>query len=191
MKYDNDSLKPVKKKRMGRPHADGTPPRSTRKPLPMAVRRDIKRMLMDGATVAEIKLKHKRHAPTSGQIQAIKYGRVKLVTEPRADAYNAPGMTAPLRRVTDIVVGIREGLLDTLNDLDNGSSVKAKKRIEVLLSVSLINQRNQRAGLVNAMGRRDADVILTIIRMFKQKCTEEEAIKIYMEAVERTPRADE
>ncbi len=173
------------KPRPGRPRKDGKPPRAVRKPLPIKVRREIKLMLDAGTPVSQIKLRFKRYDPTDAQINNIKYGRTKTVATPRSDSHHSTvGAESPIRRSNDAVALIRDGLVEALNALAARTRVTPEDRIELLKDASLVNQRTTRASLVNSMGRRDAEVILEIIRMYEPNCTEEEAIAIYKQAVD-------
>ena len=173
----------VKRNPPGRPHADGTPARTRKKALPLSVRRDIKRMLNDGATTAEIKLRHKRHSPTKAQIDAIKYERVKLVSEPTANSYDSPKQTQPIHKYKDPWEALEAAFLDASNSLACGALAAAEEKKYVLLGLTLAGNRLQRNSLVNNMGRRDADVLLAIIRMYEPNATQEDAIKIYKQAL--------
>lgn len=193
--YSPDEVPKVRKDgkapRTGRPRKDGKPPRVSNKPLPLQVRREIKRMLDDGATMAQIQLRYKRYKPTVSQIQAIKYGQVKLVATPRSDSHRSEiGADSPIRKSNDAIALIREGLVDALNALQVRTRMTPEDRIETLKDASLINQRVTRASLVNAMGRRDADIILEIIRMYEPNATEENAIAIYRQAADIVSRRD-
>jgi hypothetical protein len=175
--------------RPGRPRNDGKPPRVRRKALPIKVRREILKMLGEGIPVSQIKLRFKRYEPTDNQINAIKYGRTKTVKTPRSDSYDSEiGADTPIRRSNDAVALIRDGLVGALNDLAARTRITPENRIELLKDASLVNQRTTRASLVNSMGRRDAEVILEIIRMYEPNATEEEAIATYRQAVDIVKR---
>ena len=189
VKPDRFQARKVTRNPKGRPHADGTPASEKSKALPLKVRRDIKRMLIDGSTVAQIQLKYKRYKPTKAQIDAIKYDRVKLVSEPRIDAYDYPQDTK-IRRYSDINEGIRDQLLDAVNLLETNTK-KALEKLEGLTYISLVNQRLTRASVVSALGRRDANTVLAIIRMYEPNVTEEQAIAIYRQAQTQMKNDDE
>lgn len=182
-------LRTGEERRPGRPRNDGKPPRKVRKPLPIKVRREIKIMLDEGKPISQIKLRFKRYDPTDAQINGIKYGRTKTVKTPRSDSHDSPvGADAPIRKSNDAVALIRDGLVEALNQLAVRTRVTPEDRIELLKDASLVNQRTTRASLVNSMGRRDAEVILEIIRMYEANATEEEAIAIYKQAVDIVKR---
>lgn len=178
------------KKRKGRPRKDGKPPRVISKKLPLAVRRGIKKMLDEKKTFAQIKLRYARYRPTDHQVRDVKYGRVKLVATPRRDAYDSPTQTEKIRRSSDPIHMLREGLIDALNDLDGRPGYKPEDRIDMLTKASLVNQRVTAASLVTAMGRRDAEVILAIVRLYEPNATEDDAIRIYKQAVEIAGRKE-
>jgi len=182
-------LRTEPKRRPGRPRKDGKPPRIRAKSLPIKVRREIKKMLDEGIPVSQIKLRFKRYEPTDSQINGIKYGRTKTVKTPRSDSHDSEvGADMPIRRSNDAVALIRDGLVGALNDLAARTRITPESRIELLKDASLVNQRTTRASLVNSMGRRDAEVILEIIRMYEPNATEEEAIATYRQAVDIVKR---
>jgi hypothetical protein len=182
-KKERFKLEPVNKNPEGRPRKDGSPARKRKRSLPMTVRRDIKRMIQDNATVAEIKLKHKRYAPTTSQIDAIKYGKVKLVSEPRSDSFESPKQTGRIRKYDDPVAAMREVLVNVSNDLESRTGYTPEDSADILVRLSLVSMRLQKASLVNSLGRRDADVVLAIIRMYEPNATQDEAIQIYKQAL--------
>ena len=161
------------------------PKRKRAKPLPVGVRRQIKQMLLDGKTVAQIKLRFKRYDPTDSQIDGIKYSRCKLVNEPRKDSYDAPGQSEPIRKSSDVMWLMRDQLLQALNDLYENNFANAGKRFSGLNVAALINVRITKASIVSALGRRDADVIAAIVKRYEPAATEEDVIRIYRESVDK------
>jgi len=182
-------LKPVKTPRPGKPRKDGKPARIRAKTLPLGVRRTILDMIDEGKTVAQIKQRFKRYSPTKAQIDSIRYGRTKTVKTPRTDSNNYPH-SEPVQRSNDANVLIRDGLVEALNVLNRRTAKNPDARIETLRDASLINQRVTRSSLMSNMGRRDADVILEIIRMYEHTATEADAITIYKQALDRVQRRE-
>lgn len=170
------------------------PPRQRAKKLPIKVRRKILELIDEGLTTAQIIVRCKRHryTPTKAQVDAVRYGRVKTKATKRSDAHDSPeGATDPIRISNDPNHLIRERLIDALNVMHRKQTVKnAVDEIETLQAASLVNQRVTRASLMSNMGRRDAEVILEVIRMYDPTATESDAITIYKQAVDIVQRKE-
>lgn len=173
---------PSKSKRPGRPRNDGKPPRQRKPPLPWSIRPQIKQMLDDGATYAQIQLKFKRHKVTRNQIDNLKHGKMKLFKTPRPDSaqyteetpdsVKAPGtipekMETALHLAVDKLAKLNKPAGDTINLLHK--SAQTFKNIQAMK-------------LVSKLGRRDAETIITLVRLFEPDATEEQCIEYYKRA---------
>jgi hypothetical protein len=184
-RFETKKVRP--KNNPGRPRKNGKPARAQRASLPLKVRREIKRMLNDGATVAQIQLAYKRYRPTAGQIAGIKYGRVKLVSTPRTDAdVSLDGTDTPIRTGKTVTELLDEQLLTTLEDMGTRGGILPGDRAFMLEKLSRVDRHIKSSRLESALGRRDAAVIAEIVRMYVPAATDEDVVQIYRQAVEMT-----
>jgi transcription initiation factor TFIIIB Brf1 subunit/transcription initiation factor TFIIB len=142
-------------------------------------------MLNEGKTIAEIQLRYKRYTPSVSQINGIKYGRTKLVTEPRADAYASLVDTdEPVRTGKTVTELLDNELLTALEDMGTRTGIMPGDRAAMLEKLSRVDRHIKSSRLESALGRRDAAVIAELIRMYQPAATDEEVVQIYRKAVE-------
>lgn len=181
-------IRKVRPKRgRGRTRKDGSPPRKRKPALPLKVRRGIKEMLGEGKTRAQIKLKYKRYNPTDSQINAIKYGRVKLTAEPRTDAHDSPvGAEQPVHTGKTVTELLKDNLLTNLEDMQTRSNILPGDRAFMLEKLARVDRHIKSSELESALGRRDSAVIAALVRMYEPSATDEDIVRIYKQAVEIT-----
>lgn len=72
-----------------------------------------------------------------------------------------------------------------LAQISSDKTMQVHDRVKLLESLTFIRKTRQQLELQQHMKRVDADVVATIVRMFQPEATDEEVIKIYLEAQRR------
>ena len=181
-KIKYDSIPKVEKKRIGRPHKDGSPPRERAKSLPIKVRREIKKMLLAGDSVATIQYRYRRYQPSYTQIDNIKRGRTKTVKTKRSDAHDNPaGADVPVTSGKSITELLREGLLTSLEGVNMREGMKPADRIALLEKASRVDRHVKASELEAHIKRADARIIAAVIRRYEPEATDARIVAIYRE----------
>lgn len=170
-----------KRNRPGRPRLDGKPLRTRKAPLPWAIRPRIKKMIDDGATPAMIMLKFKTHKPTRQQIDAIRNGRMKLYKAPRKDSFEISASPGDVLYEGTIPDKIEYALHRAMDDIKD-STHAAPNRFAMLTKAGQIYKSVISMRLMSRLGRRDAEVIVALVRLFVPDATEEAVIGYYKQA---------
>lgn len=171
----------------GRKRKDGKPARQRKKALPLKVRRGIKEMLGEGKTIAQIQLKYKRYKPTVHQINAVKYGKVKLTATPRKDSFDSPeGAEEPVRSGRTVTELLQSNLVTSLEDMEVRTGLTPQDRSFMLEKLARVDRHIKSSQLESALGRRDSSVIAALVRLYEPNATDEDIVRIYKQAVEIT-----
>jgi len=147
-------------------------------------------MLNDGASVATIQLKFRRHDVTRQQIADIKSGRMAIVKKTRPNSLDFSEATLADVIAPGTIPDKMEVLLHSALDDMRDTKRPASERFAMLAKAGQTYKNVVSMRLMSKLGRRDAEVIVALVRLFAPQASEEQVIEYYKRAEALVTNAD-
>jgi hypothetical protein len=173
------------------PKVEPQPKKAKRAALPIAVRREIRRMLNDKVPMSQILLKFKKYGLIKDDVYRVRAGRVKLDYTPRVDKghkYGArtlperEGIAAPTDSGLTVQQLIDDAIKTTMEDLRIKISIDPIERGATVERIQRVRRHQQALSITGHLKDADAMLIAQIVRRFKPDATDEEIVLIYRES---------
>ncbi len=139
-------------------------------------------MVNDGVPISQILLKFRRHKVTRQQVDSIRTGRMRIVKSVRRDSLDYSDATVGDILATGTIPDKMETALHrALDDLQE-TKRPAAERFTMLAKAGQTYKNIVGMRLMSKLGRRDAEVIVALVRLFAPDASEEYVIECYKRA---------